>query len=69
MPTHLNQNFIAMVCLMFKLTDRQLDLLEGPFMFIARPILAVIFIVVVSYWLITDIGVPKLKGAIQNVIK
>jgi len=54
---------------MFKLTDRQLDLLEGPFMFIARPILAVIFIVVVSYWLITDIGVPKLKGAIQNVIK
>ena len=55
-----------MVCLMFKLTDKQLDLLEGPFMLIARPILAIVGLTLVAYWLLTDIALPKLIAAVTK---
>ncbi len=66
MSTNLNYNVITLVCLMFKLTDKQLDLLEGPFFFVARPILAVVGIIVIAYWLTIDIGIPALVKAVSN---
>ena len=66
MNTNLNEKFIKRTCLMFKLTDRQLDLLEGPFMFIARPVLAIVGIIVIAYWLTIDIGIPALVKAVSK---
>ena len=66
MDTNLNEKIISRGCLMFKLTDRQLDLLEGPFMLIARPILAALGIIIVSYWLMTDIGIPELVRMVRK---
>jgi hypothetical protein len=51
---------------MFKLTEKQLDLLEGPFMILARPILAVIGILVIAYWLTTDILWGHVKRAVAK---
>ena len=66
MSAELNPKIIKLVCYMFKLTDKQLDLLEGPFMLIARPILAVTGLLIVAYWLLTDIGIPALIKAVQK---
>ena len=64
--TNLNETIIKIGCSMFKLTDRQLDLLEGPFMLIARPILATLGIIVVSSWLFLDIGIPAIVRLVKN---
>ena len=64
--TNLNHKIITRVCLMFKLTDKQLDLLEGPFFLIARPIFAIVGIIVVGYWLTIDIGIPALVKAVSK---
>lgn len=66
MKTNLNEKFIERVCTMFKLTERQLDILEMPFMALARPILAVLGLLVIAYWLITDFAIPQLVKAVQN---
>jgi hypothetical protein len=66
MSAELNPKIIKLVCYMFKLTDKQLDLLEGPFMLIARPVLAIVGLTVVAYWLLTDIGIPALIKAVQK---
>jgi len=62
MNCNLNYKIINRACIMFKLTERQLDLLEGPFMFIARPILAVVGLLVIAYWLTCDILIPTILG-------
>lgn len=62
----LNEKLIRIVCLMFKLTEKQLDLLEGPFMIIARPILTIAGLLVVAYWLLTDIGIPAVLRAARK---
>lgn len=61
-----NPSIIKLVCYMFKLTEKQLDLLEGPFMILARPILAVIGILVIAYWLTTDILWTHVKRAVAK---
>lgn len=66
MKTNLNEKFIERGCIMFKLTERQLDILEAPFMALARPILAVLGLMVIAYWLITDFAIPRLVKAVQN---
>ena len=67
MSCNLNYKIINRVCMAFKLTERQLDLLEGPFMLIARPTLAIVGVLVIGYWLTCDILIPKLLGKKDDI--
>ena len=51
---------------MFNLTDKQLDLLKGLAILIARPVLWLVGLTVVAYWLLTDFGIPALIKAVQK---